>query len=77
MTKKTYISPEIFTTVCIPANIMAVSNVNSNTGISGGGGAGSGVPQRTRRAEEWFGKDFSPFGDNTSTGESFASFGDE
>ena len=30
MTKKTYISPEIFTTVCIPANIMAVSNINSN-----------------------------------------------
>ncbi|QFQ12587.1 hypothetical protein C7Y71_005920 [Pseudoprevotella muciniphila] len=77
MTKKTYISPEIFTTVCIPANIMAVSNVNSNTGISGGGGAGSGVPQRSRGTGDWFGKDFSPFGDNTSTDESFASFGDE
>ena len=53
MTKKTYISPEIFTTVCIPANIMAVSNVNSNTGISGGGGAGSGV----RGLELWSSSD--------------------
>ena len=57
MTKKIYISPEIFTTVCIPANIMAVSNVNSNTGISGGGGAGSGVPQRSRGLELWSSSD--------------------
>ena len=57
MTKKTYISPEIFTTECVPANIMAVSDVNSNTGIGGGGGAGSGVPQRSRELELWSSSD--------------------
>lgn len=36
---------------------MAVSNVNSNTGISGGGGAGSGVPQRSRGLELWSSSD--------------------
>ena len=36
---------------------MAVSDVNSNTGISGGGGAGSGVPQRSRGLELWSSSD--------------------
>lgn len=51
--KKTYQTPSLLIAEHIPACIFAVSDVNSNIGIGGGGGADGSVVQRARQYDAW------------------------
>lgn len=77
---KPYITPHIDVAHVKHEYIIAASlnGVESNNQLNYGSGAGGSVIQRTRAADQWFGKDFTPFsGENSPSGGSFTPFGDE